>query len=73
VLSFSVAASCSAVYLLCYSFWGRSCVGVFFVVALECGCEGGFYGWWGFRRASKIMLGNVVCLSFKLLLIKYSA
>ena len=23
---------------------------------------GGFYGWWGFRRASKIVLGNIVCI-----------
>ena len=45
----------------------------FGVVALECGCEGGFYGWWGFRRASKIMLGNMVCSSFKWLLFECAA
>jgi len=68
VSSFSVAASCTAVYLSCYSFG----VGLG-VVALECGCEGDFYDWWGFRRASTIMLGNIVCSSFKWLVFKYSA
>jgi len=72
VLSFSVAVSSAAVYLLCYSFLGRSCVG-FLVWSLWSVGVRGFLWLWGFRRASKIMLGNMVCSSFKWLLFKYSA
>ena len=37
--------------------------------------EGGgeCYGWWGFRGASRNLLGNMVCSSFKWLSFKYSA
>ena len=31
------------------------------------------FGWWGFRGASNILLGNMACSSFKWVLFKYSA
>ena len=34
---------------------------------------GVFYGWWGFSRASKIMLGCIVCSSFRWLFLENSA
>ena len=33
----------------------------------------GFYGWWGFKSVSKILLGKIVESSFKWLLLVYSA
>ena len=42
MLSFSVAASCTAVYLLCYSLWGRSCVGFMVWSLLSGGVRGVF-------------------------------
>jgi len=35
--------------------------------------QGGFYGWWGFSRASKILLGDMVCSSFRWLFLENSA
>ena len=50
------------------------CVGRFLgVVALGRGSGEGVYGWWGFKRVSKIVLGNMVWSSFKWLLSKCSA
>ena len=40
------------------------------------GWEGGvwgFYGWWGFSRVSKILLGDMVCSSFTWLFLENSA
>ena len=34
---------------------------------------GQVYGWYVFRRVSKILLGKIVCLSFKWLLVALSA
>ena len=52
----------------------RVCVGV---MGFWCGrsgvwVSGGVYGWWGFRRASEIMLGNMMWSSLKWLLFKNS-
>jgi len=45
---------------------GRSCVGVMGLVwSFQSVGVRGFYGWWGFRRASKIMLRNMLWSSFK--------
>ena len=35
--------------------------------------DGVFYGWWGFSRASKILLGCIVCSSFRWLFLENSA
>jgi len=49
------------------------CIGVLvYVHSLGCGGGGG-YGWWVFKRVSKIALGNMVCLSFTQLLAVNSA
>ena len=32
----------------------------------------GFYGWWGFKSMSKILLGKMVDSSFRWLLLEYS-
>jgi hypothetical protein len=63
-----VADSCTAVYLLCYSFWGRSCVGFLVWSLWSVGVRGGG----GVRRASKIRLGGKGGSSFKWLLFKDS-
>ena len=33
----------------------------------------GFYGWWGFSRASKILFGDLECSSFRWLFLENSA
>ena len=43
MLSFSVAASCTVVYLLCDSFWGRSCVGFLVWSLSSVGVRGFFF------------------------------
>ena len=41
------------------------CIGVlWYVHSLGCG-RWGRYGWWVFKRVSKIALGNMVCSSFR--------
>ena len=71
MLSYGVSVSCTAVYLLCYSFWGRCCVG--FLVWRLWSVRGTFMAGGGIRTASKIMLGNMVRSAFKWLLFKHSA
>ena len=53
---------CTAVFLLCssHSRWDLSLDGVVWCDFSERVRErlGGVYGWWGFSRVSKILLGN---------------
>jgi len=75
VLSFRVAVSCTALYVLYYSFWVGLVLGwwIFGVITLECGCEGGFlacgvfeelqrscWGIWG-GRCSNGYCSSILC------------
>ena len=45
----------------------RFCDGVSFVVTVFGGAEADvLYCWWGFSRAAIILLGDILCSSFKL-------
>ena len=51
---------------------GSFCVGVNGIVWPLGGVVGAYYGWWGSKSVSKILLGEIVESSFRWLLFVYS-
>jgi len=57
------AVSCGMPWIFIFS--GGSVLYWSVVVFLFSGLRKGGYGWWVFKRVSKIALGNMVCSSFR--------
>jgi hypothetical protein len=79
----TISGSCMLMSIYCFvrSVWCVYPRGCYCPVGLFCGVYdrsrdvvgGGFYGLWGFKRVSKILLGNMVWSSFRWLLLMYSS